>query len=358
MAHTHSDTYYRELCDTLGVALMATDLKLIICTWNLAAAHTFGAGGDRMIGAPLLSVIPQDYRSEAQRIFESVVQTGETIQFEFPHRDDQGDRRELAATVAPVISGSGERIGISVCVRDITKRITMQGELAENRKMIALGEMAGAVAHHFNNILGGIVTSLDYVRTCYDPVMTRRVLDQAQDALQRATSVVDGLLAFSEGNRRAEDLSDFTEIILELNHEVESSVEGKNITYDLQMETLPVIPYPRIQVLTGLRNIIRNAIEAMPTGGELRMEVTKTEKNLLVKIRDTGCGLDEESQSRIFEPFWTTKGGLQAGSGQSSGLGLAITHGVISMLGGSISVTSQPDSGSTFLVTLPLPKPE
>ncbi len=351
-----TEAHYRLLCETLGVALIATDADLSIRTWNAAAARTFGAAADQMIGTPVFSIIPQDRRKLAERTFRRVMRTGETVQFDFQHRDRRGGARELAATVAPVLSETGERLGVSVCIRDITKRIQLQGQVAENRKMVALGEMAGAVAHHFNNILGGMVTSIDFVRRSDDPVMIRRVLDQVHESLQRATTLVDGLLAFAGGDRRTEDLGDFTEIMLALAEETEKEAAERGIEFRLDMESLPVMPFPHVPVLTLFRNIIRNALEAMPGGGILRVQVTRTTKDVVVTITDTGCGFDEQVKERIFEPFWTTKGVLQEGGREAAGLGLAITHGLIQMLGGSITARARLGKGAVFKVKLPIPK--
>lgn len=282
------------------------------------------------------------------------VRTGETFQFEFQHRNAQGMLRELACTIAAVVSDSGERVGASVCVRDITRRIAMQSELSESRKMVALGEMAGSIAHHFNNILGGVVVSIDYARSSHDAVVMSHVLDQLGEALQRATTLVNGLLAFAEGDQRADDLSDFTEIINELVDEFERRIKGTGVTLTLSMPDLPVVPVPRVQVSTLFRNILRNAIEAMPDGGQLHIDVSTDEGSLVILVEDTGCGLDEAAKSRIFEPFWTTKGVLASGSGKATGLGLAIAHGLVHMMGGTITVTSEVGKGSCFRVTLPI----
>ncbi len=128
------------------------------------------------------------------------------------------------------------------------------------------------------------------------------------------------------------------------------------------------MPVARGPVLTILQNISRNAIEAMPDGGKLSMEVSLGSDSVMIVISDTGCGLDEIAKSRMFEPFWTTKGepaGRQADSvagqarppglpGEATGLGLAIAHGLTRMIGGSISVDSKVGEGASFRITLPI----
>lgn len=354
MSRTTTDVDYRNLCEHLGMALIATDTDLKISGWNAAAARTFGAAADRMIGTPVTHTLPQDRRSEAERLLRKVIATGETIQLEFSQRDHQGQRREMAGTMAPIVSDSGERVGASICVRDITRRIALQNELGETRKMVALGEMAGAIAHHFNNILGGIVTSVDYARASGDSVVQSRALVQVGQAVQRATALLNGLLAFAEGDRRVEDLGDLTEIVADVADGVEERIRNLDIEFVFEMPNLPVMPVARAQLSTILQNIIRNAIEVMPNGGKLGLDVSVDAHSVIILISDTGCGLDEAAKTRIFEPFWTTKSDdISGGPAAVTGLGLAIAHGLVHMLGGTISVTSELGKGSCFRVTFP-----
>ncbi len=353
MAQPETDAYYRQLCEHLGIALIATDTELNIRTWNDAAARLFGAAAERMIGTPLISVVPQERRRLAERLVRRAVDTGETLPFEFHYRNPEGKRRELAVLISPVVSGSGERIGAAACIRDITHRIAMENELFESRKMVALGELAGAIAHHFNNILGGVITSVDYAGSSENPLLMQRVLNQTGKALLRATSLVNGLLAFSEGYQRSDGLSDFTELVMTFADEIEREIEGTNIKLECNARALPILPVGQMQVKTILRNITQNAIEAMPEGGTLGIHVIVEDEWVIAEISDTGIGLDEAAQSRIFEPFWTTKRGPGEGGREAAGLGLAIAHGLAKVIGGKISVSSEPDKGSRFKVYIP-----
>lgn len=352
-----SDAFYRQLCEHLGVAVIATDPELTISAWNAAAARMFGAGADRMIGTDFMSIIPQERRAEAERLMRRVLASGEIFHFEFQHRDEQGRRRELIGTMAPILGESGTGIGASVCIRDITRRIELQDEVNQNRKMAALGELAGAIAHHFNNILGGVITSVDFTRGSHDAALAERVLDQTADALQRAAKLLHGLQAFAEGDQRADDLADFTEVLNGIADELEPMLERRQIAFDLSLPRLPVLPVPRVQVQTIMRNITLNAVEAMPEGGRLSIDVSLDNRWIVARIADTGIGLDEEALTRVFEPFWSTKKRLTSKTGEGAGLGLAIAHGLAQVIGGSISVTSSLGKGSCFRVAIPRPDP-
>ena len=352
---TDGESYYHDVCDQIGVALITTNSQLNIRSWNAAAGRMFGAGGGQMRGAPILSIIPADHRSAADRMLHRALEHGEGSEFEFEHRDTAGQRREFAVAVAPIIAASGQRIGASLCVRDITRRIHLQTELDESRKMAALGEMAGAIAHHFNNVLGGIVTSIDFAIDSQDPALTQRVLHQVSKALMRTTSLVNGLLAFAEGGPRGDDLADLTEVLNEIADETEMIAAGHGIAFSMSLPSMPVTAVPKTHLLTVFRNIIQNAIEAMPDGGSIRIAAESVgAESVAICVSDTGCGMDESTRSRMFEPFWTTKGVLSVAGGRSTGLGLAIAHGIIQRLGGGITVQSEPSKGTTLTVTIPL----
>ncbi len=353
-----SETHYRDLCDQLGMAVIATDSDLNITFWNAAAHRLFGAATEQMIGTSILSAFPSDRRMAAERLLRRALLEGEGSEFEFDYRDGTGHRREYAATLAPILSPAGEKSGVSVCVRDITRRLTLQADLDESRKMAALGEMAGAVAHHFNNVLGGIVTSVDYASQSNDPAITRRVFDQVSGALVRTSALVNGLLAFSEGGPHEDDLSDLTELLNTLADEMEFQLQGRNIRLAFSIGDLPVTPVPRDQFLIVLHNIVQNAIEAMPEGGVLKVEAHAESDFVAISVSDTGKGLDQQSISRMFEPFWTTKGALATVHGRAAGLGLAIAHGIVQRIGGSIRVQSELGKGTTLQINIPRIKDE
>lgn len=349
------DSYFRLLCEQMGVALAACDRELNITTWNRAAVRLFGAAPELMIGTPLIAVLPAAHRESARDMLHQTLSSGEPFQLDFTDHDSVGEKRELACVLAPLVLESGQRVGASACFRDITARIRLQTEVDGSRKMSALGHMAGAVAHHFNNILGGIVTSVDFALLRDDPVTDRRVLVQTGKSLNRATGIIRGLLAFAEGDRRGEDLADVTEIVSEVADDLEDIIHEKKIALTVDLPRLPVIPIGRSQLLTVLQNITQNAVEAMPSGGRLSLEVRQEGQQLVIAVRDSGCGLDEIAMSHLFEPFFTSKKNLTTTDGQGAGLGLAIAHGIVQSMGGSIRVASRPAAGSCFTVTLPIP---
>lgn len=344
---------FRHICESLGIPLVTTDAQLHISFWNAAASRAFGAGADRMVGTHAGSMIPWERRHAAEDKIRSVIETGATVEFEFEHRDAQGDRRELALTIAPILSDANQRVGASLCFRDITRRMTLQKQLTDSERLSSLGRMAGAVAHHFNNVLGGVITSIDYANESRDPAIDRKVLEPVGKALAKAMGLVRGLLSFSEGDPRSEDLGDLSEVLTTLADEVDGLVADRNITFTFELPKLPTWPVKRAPLRTILTNIIQNAIDAMPGGGTLRISVAQRDRSAEVEIADSGSGLDEATMARLFEPFFTTKGELGAGTGHAAGLGLAIAHGLAMMIGARIQARSEIHRGTCFTVTIP-----
>ena len=349
--------YYRLLFEQSGTAMVAADLGGSIAAWNHAARRMFGAGADGMLGTHWSQLVPLEEREEGQALMAHCLQQGEAAEFEFSLRDERGAQRSLAAIVTPIADATGARIGGLACVRDITNRVLLQERLAQQSKMAALGEMAGALSHHFNNILGGVVTSVDFALASADPAVLSRVLEKTSQALLRAATLVESLLAFAEGDFRDATLSELGEVLIDLIAQTEPKLCGTDVGLEVDLQTLPVIEVPRSAVLTVLANLVDNAIEAMPQGGTLAIRAAREGEKVVVRVGDTGCGLDEQSLTRIFEPFYSTKARDDEGK-LSRGLGLAVAHGIVKVLRGSVHVTSTPGQGAVFEVRLPLPAPD
>ncbi|MCO6435579.1 MAG: PAS domain S-box protein [Phycisphaerae bacterium] len=348
------EAFFRQLCEHAGIALIACDLDLRVTVWNLAASRMFGAAADRMIGAPIASVVPQEWREEAVRLLRRAIEEGTASSVAFQHRDEGGSPRELVGNIAPIVCDKGLRSGASVWVRDITQRITLQTELTEQRKMAALGQLAGALAHHFNNILGGVITSVDFALSSNDPVLKGRVLRQTAEALQRATGLVHELLAFAEGDVRVSDRAEVTNIILDVSNEVRNELAGSDMRFRLDLAPLPAHTVGRNQLTTVLRSLLKNAVEALRGEGEVTLSARLDGREIVIDVRDTGVGIDEETRLRVFEPFFSTKDRAAEIPGKGLGLGLAVSHGIVRLMGGTIRVTSTAGIGSCFSVRLPI----
>ena len=221
--------------------------------------------------------------------------------------------------------------------------------------MHALGMMAGNFAHHFNNILGGVVTSVDFAKHSNDTRVLKRTLHAAASSLQRATRLLDELLTFAEADHRDTDLADLTETVLHFVDQIEPTLTERGLEFELRLSRVPVLEVPRQQFLTVLRNVASNAVEAMSGVGRIVVELRHETEQAVCRIGDTGRGIVEEDLEHVFEPFYSTKGPATSDSpGQHCGLGLSVARGIMHEIGGGIMITSTPSSSTVVEIRLPL----
>nr|MBA3515486.1 response regulator [Pyrinomonadaceae bacterium] len=223
---------------------------------------------------------------------------------------------------------------------------------AHAEKMAALGELSFGVAHNVNNTLTGILGRAQLLRRTVDPAKMAAGIDliikSADDGAQIIRRIQD--FARKAPSREFEPVSvaDLLKDVSEMTRaRWESRPASTAINFVLFADSQVSVMGDPVELREVLVNIIYNAVDAMPTGGEIRLGAQEVDDRIILKITDTGMGMKPEVKSRLFDPFFTTKG--KAGTG----MGLAVSFGIIRRHDGSIEVKSQPGRGTTFLITLP-----
>lgn len=245
------------------------------------------------------------------------------------------------------------------------ERIQQQMVVAE--RLVALGTMASGVAHEINNPLAVIQDSAGWLHQILEkPEMQnmpriddfKKGLNRINTAVKRAGKITQQLLqAVKTQTTEMVDPSTFVEVSLKkLTDEaitlVEPEASLKNIGITLEScEPHPIAWTDPLQLLQVLLNLLSNAIQATDAGGRVTMILAASLEEAKIIVKDTGCGISKENISRIFEPFFTTKE-----ADQGTGMGLYVSWGIITGLGGLISVESEIDKGTTFTITLPVKK--
>ena len=272
----------------------------------------------------------------------------------------------LAGILATVITSADQYQRLQVTINqlrstqeELSERMEAQRS-AENRliqaaKLAAVGEMAAGIAHELNNPLTSVTGFAELALEATAPESeTRADLALVLREARRARDVVRRLLDFarqSESTRARASLNEVIEDVVALSrHLIHTS--GVDLKLELD-KSLPWVSVDENQMKQVLLNLVHNALQAMPDGGEMIItteSISREDRDwVAVSVRDTGVGIPQLEQSRIFEPFFTTKGDKGG-----TGLGLSVTYGIVTDHGGQIDVQSQPGEGSKFTVRLPL----
>jgi PAS domain S-box-containing protein len=294
----------------------------------------------------------------------NVTNSGTMWQGRLVSRRKDGELYTGDATITPVRNGAGEIVNYVATMRDVTREVQLEEQFRQSQKMEALGRLAGGVAHDFNNLLTVLNLSLRLMEQqidTQDPVWTH--LQRIKETGQRAAALTKQLLSFSRREIAEPRILDLNRVVEDLSGILDRII-GDNIS--LSTDLAPDLGPARLdptQMEQVIMNLVVNARDAMPEGGTLRI---KTENMLLdqayadahpdvepghyllLSVRDTGVGMDDEVMSHLFEPFYTTKG-----RGQGTGLGLSTVFGIVKQNRGHIHVESQVGQGTIFRIYLP-----
>jgi two-component system NtrC family sensor kinase len=224
--------------------------------------------------------------------------------------------------------------------------------LKQSEKLAHMGQLSAGIAHELNNPLGVITMYSNLIKEETDPESdTYRDLEMVVEQADRCKKIVGGLLNFARKNQVRRSSCDIVSFV---KHSMESVIAPENVKLSFNAE----IGNPKVQIDTDqmmqvLTNLEKNAVEAMPNGGELKLEIKGNEESITIIVTDTGTGISKENMGKIFTPFFTTKE-----IGKGTGLGLPLIYGIVKMHNGKIAVESNdnPEKGQTgtsFTITLP-----
>ncbi len=254
----------------------------------------------------------------------------------------------MAASVAVAVDNANLYSELADFAKELERS---QAQLVQAEKMAAIGRLAASIAHEINNPLQAIHNSLHLsLREGLEDDKRLQYLSMAQAEVQRLIEIVQRMLDFyrpSRGGVVPTDVNSIVENVLTLAHK-RLQYGGVRVLTHLAPD-LPPVPVVPDQITQVFLNIVINAIEAMPSGGDLRLETLLSGDGewVLTSFQDTGQGMSPEQITNLFEPFYTTKP-------TGTGLGLAISYGIIERHGGAIEVSSRPGQGATFVVKLPV----
>ncbi len=352
-----------QIFRTLPDALVYTDVQQRIVHVNPAFTRIYGYEAEEVLGREVSLLHPRQEQFRTQDSPWHDVWAGEISdvhEFQYVRKDGTVFSGETVGT--PVRDANGQITGFVDLVRDVSDRNRLERQLAQAQKMEAIGQLAGGVAHDFNNILTAIMGFSDFLLHDLardDP--RYEDLEAIRRSGERAVGLTRQLLAFSRRQMLQPRVLDLNDVIDNM-----GKMLRRLISEDIDMTFILAPHLGSVKVDVGqmeqvLLNLVVNAREAMPFGGSItiRTEEVDVEKPLpcfcgrmvagryvLLEITDSGAGMDEETLAHLFEPFFTTKD-------KGTGLGLATVFGIVTQSNGHITVTSTPGAGTTFRIYLP-----
>ena len=365
--------HFHAIVDTATDAIVTIDPLGKVLLFNPGAERMFGYRADEILGRGIELVIPARFRSAHAGGLARIASTGEqriigkTIELQALRKD--GSEFPVELSLAVWTGREGARFtGI---IRDISARKraeeslrSSEEQLRQAQKMEAVGRLAGGVAHDFNNLLTAIRGYSDLLlMRIGEQSPLREDLEEIRKAGDRAASLTQQLLAFSRRQVLQPKVVDLNAVVANLDRMLRRLIgEDVDLIVVLRPGLWPVTVDPG-QIEQVIMNLVVNARDAMPRGGKIVVETSNVELDAaymarrpvaapgsyaVISVSDTGCGMDEETKSRLFEPFFTTKG-----KGKGTGLGLSTVYGIVKQSGGYVWVYSEVGRGASFKVYLP-----
>jgi two-component system NtrC family sensor kinase len=274
--------------------------------------------------------------------------------YKFPLPMPTGETRTANIAIAPLVSRSFSVVGRIILVDDITGRMQLESQLAQAEKLSSIGLLAAGVAHEVNTPLAVI--------SSYTQMLAKEVrgnerlaplLDRITSQTFRASGIVNSLLNFSRTGSTAFSEIDLNSVIRDTLTLLEHQFKTASVQLDVNLKPeLPRIVGNADKLQQVFLNLFLNAKDAMTAGGSLQV-TTEVNGRVGVLIADTGAGIAPEHMQRIYDPFFTTKNAPSEGQRRGTGLGLAVTYGIIQEHAGRIQVESAVGHGTTFRLEFP-----
>ena len=344
-----SEAEIRAILDTMVDGIVTLDERGIIQSFNAAATRIFGYSADETVGQKIGILMPDPDRSQHPGYIRNYLSGGEAKIIGIG-REVIGQRKD--GTTFPMYLAVGEahlegEIRFTGIVRDLTDFKRMQEEVQQSQSLAAIGEMAASIAHEIKNPLAGISGAIQVLKDgleAGDP--RKKIMEEVVSQVGRLNNSVRELLMLSKPwnpEKQLCDLRGLADRITASAKERDSFAQIKFLVSGKKRVSAPVDPVFFEQVLW---NLLHNAVQAMPEGGEISYSFAEKEGFAIVTVADTGSGIPENLRSRLFRPFFTTKTG-------GTGLGLPICQKIMEAHGGSITISSQAGQGTVVRLSFP-----
>ena len=366
-----SEERYHSLIENAIDAIISVNEEGVIVTFNKKAEEMYGYDREEILGKSVLLLVPPQYREKQKEAMEKFkeVKASKVIGRTVETKGFRKDGREFPVETSVFgLEINGEHVFTSF-VRDITSRKEMEDKLLQSEKLRSLGELAGGVAHNFNNTLAVILGRTQLLGRSFETLIGKQERRKSIDDLKKSLAIiekaafdgVDTVRRIQEFSRKRGDDKNFTGV--DLNEVIEHTLEftkvrwkdeagAKGIKINIQKELSLIFPIEGSgsELREVFINIMNNALDAMPKGGQISIKTFVENSHVVVLVKDSGIGIPKDIKDKIFDPFFTTKGV------QSTGLGMSASYGIINRHRGTITVDSVEGQGTTFSIKFPRPE--
>ena len=350
--------FNENIVESINIGVFAVDLEDHIESWNAQMEVMYATPRADALRHPLRDVFPMEFMHEFDRLRG---EQGVSTLYKFRLPTPTGESRIANITIAPLLNRDFQAEGRIVIVDDITDRINMETQLTQSEKLSSIGLLAAGVAHEVNTplavissyaqMLGKQLRSDEATHARLQPV-----LEKITQQTFRASEIVNGLLNFSRMGSvdfgRVDVNLMVRDTVLLLEHQMRSA--GVAVATELH-EDLPLVSGNRGKLQQVLVNLVLNAKDALQEkgSGSVRIFTARTSKGVEIRVEDNGVGMSPEVMRKIYDPFFTTKSNPKEGQRKGTGLGLAVTYGIVQEHAGTIEVSSTPGEGTVFRLELP-----
>ena len=352
--------FNESIVESINVGLLAVDLQGHITRLNSALEEIVSISREEAVGRKVEDLFAEDFADTLRQVLGpegwQLQQTRQIYKLHTATRD--GRSLVLNIAVAPLCADSQEQTGALVVFEDVTQRLQLEEQLQQREKLSSIGLLAAGVAHEVNTPLTGVSSYTQMLLNMLgenDP--KHALLQKVQRQTERASDIVNNLLNFSRTGSAAEftgvDIHRVLDDTLQL---LEPQLRRSQIEIVREYGSeFPQVHGNSVKLQQVFTNLILNARDSISNGNGRITLATRNgddDDSLVVEVADTGVGIASDDVAKIYDPFFTTKG-----VGRGTGLGLAVTYGIVQEHSGHISVSSVPGHGTTFRITLPTSDP-
>ena len=350
--------FNENIVESINVGVFAVDLEDRIESWNAQMEVMLATQRADALGRQLAEVFPSEFIAEFDRVR---AEQGASTLYKFRLPTPTTELRTANITIAPLLNREFQAVGRIVIVDDITDRINMETQLTQSEKLSSIGLLAAGVAHEVNTPLAVISSYAQMLgkQLRADEATHARlqpVLEKITQQTFRASEIVNGLLNFSRMGSSEFSRVDLNSVVRDTTLLLEHQLRSANVEVVTSLDdSLPEISANRGKLQQVLVNFILNAKDALQGREKPRIRVATHHSGAAVHLRveDNGIGMSEDVLRRIYDPFFTTKSNPAQGQRKGTGLGLAVTYGIVQEHAGNIDVSSTVGEGTVFEVVFP-----